>query len=125
MKQAKSDAEAGAGAMEAALGGVTAGLGSMATALGGIAFSEKMMAFAESAMHASMEFGKFRAAVVNMRGDGEDVVAFLEHVREIAEKSPFDSAGVSQTPERIAQVGGRTVDVTQPLPAVGDSGTAL
>ena len=125
MKQAKSDAEAGAGAMEAALGGVTAGLGSMATALGGIAFSEKMMAFAESAMHASMEFGKFRAAVVNMRGDGEDVVAFLEHVREIADKSPFAFPEVSQTAQRMVQLGGSLEDVTKTLQAVVDFGTAL
>jgi phage-related protein len=125
MKQAKQDAEAGAGAMEAALGGVSAGLGAMATALGGIEFSEKMMAFAESAMHASMEFGKFRAAVVNMRGDGEDVVAFLEHVREIADKSPFAFPEVSATAQRMVQLGGSLEDVTKTLQSVVDFGTAL
>jgi tape measure domain-containing protein len=125
MKKAESEAAAGATEIEGSLAGISESLGKMGEALAGLAIAEGLKTFAEDAINASNEVGKFKAAIVALKGSGEETTAFLEHVHELAATSPFAFPELAQASKNMVQLGASMEQVTDTMTAITQMGTAL
>src|SRR5579872_3609625 len=77
MKQAETDTANSASKIETSLSGMSEALGNVGKALAGLAVADALKTFAADAMQASGELGKFKSAMVALKGNGDDTAAFL------------------------------------------------
>jgi tape measure domain-containing protein len=125
MKEVEETTAATATEVEGALAGISGSLQTMGAAIAGLALAEGLKTFAEDAIEASDEIGKFRAAIVALKGDGDNVTQFLDHIHELAATSPFSFPELSATAQHMVQLGVSLEQVQTTLSAVTEMGTAL
>jgi hypothetical protein len=125
MKQAEADAAAGATEIEGSLAGISESLGKVGEAFAGLALAEGLKTFAEDAIAASDEVGKFKSAIVALKGSGEETTAFLDHIHELAATSPFAFPELATASKNMVQLGASMGQVSETMTAITQMGTAL
>jgi phage-related protein len=125
MKQAETETKEGAASIEGSLAGMSEGLHTVGEALAGLAVAEGLKEFAADAIAASDEVGKFKSAMVALKGSGEETSAFLEHIHELAATSPFAFPELAGAAQKMVQLGGSMEQVSATMTAITQMGTAL
>src|SRR5262245_19078112 len=125
MQKAASETEAQTGKMESAFEAVNGTISKIGAALAGMEIAAKIKEFAEEAITASDQIGKFRSALVTLRGDGEETPKFLEHIEELAAKSPFAFPELAAAAQKMVQLDMSLKDASATMDAIVAFGTAL
>src|SRR5262245_16451955 len=113
MKATETQTESSAQKVEGSLSKMAGAVVELGKGLAGLELAAKLREFGEDALKESAEFGKFKSSLVAMTGDGKDVQEFMERIHEIAKASPFSFPELSQSAQKMVQLGGNMEQVAK------------
>jgi hypothetical protein len=125
MKEVEGSTAASAAAIEGSLGMVGESVKELGKGLAELGLAEGIKHFAEACIEASDDMGRLKTAMVNLKGDTQNVEEFLEHIHELSATSPFAFPELAESAKRMVMLG-QSLDQTQEtLSAIVETGTAL
>src|SRR5262245_51421979 len=110
--------QTGFAGIQGALGGVVSGLAQLGAAVG-------VIDFASSALASALAVEDLQEAITNLNGPTEETTQLLDHMKELADESPFGFEDLAKAAQSMLELGTNAETTTKSLDAITDWGAAL